>query len=89
MTSLNIDTQITAVTVYTDRALVTRQGIINLTGTERELILTSLPATIDAESVRVSGKGRVSVKLQGVRIATIPPNLTTTASPNSPTKLSN
>ena len=66
--SLNIDTQITAVTVYTDRALVTRQGIINLTGTERELIITSLPTTIDAESVRVSGKGRVSVKLQGVRI---------------------
>lgn len=64
--SLKIDTQITAVTVYTDRALVTRQGTIDLTGTERELILTQLPITLDPESVRVSGKGQVAVKLQGV-----------------------
>ena len=66
MVSLSISTQITAVTVYTDRALVTRQGTIELTGTERELILTQLPPTLDPESVRVSGKGRVAVKLQGV-----------------------
>lgn len=66
--SLKIDTQITTVTVYTDRALVTRRGILDLTGIERELILIGLPTTIDSESVRVSGKGRVSVKLQGVSI---------------------
>jgi uncharacterized protein (TIGR02231 family) len=63
---MTIDTQITAVTVYTDRALVTRQGTINLTGTERELIVSNLPTTLDPESVRVSGKGSVNVKLQGV-----------------------
>ncbi len=61
-----IDTQITAVTVYTDRALVTRQGIINLTGAERELTVSNLPTTLDPESVRVSGKGQIAVKLQGV-----------------------
>ncbi len=66
--SISIDTQITAVTVYTDRALVTRQGTINLTGTERELMLVRLPTTLDPESVRVSGKGQVAVKLQGVTI---------------------
>ncbi len=66
MTSPTIDTQITAVTVYTDRALVTRQGTIELIGTERELILTNLPPTLDPESVRVSGRGSVAVKLQGV-----------------------
>jgi uncharacterized protein (TIGR02231 family) len=63
-----IDTRITAVTVYTDRALVTRRGIIHLTGEERELVLTHLPVTIDAESVRVSGRGKVAVKLQGVSV---------------------
>ncbi|NJR32552.1 MAG: mucoidy inhibitor MuiA family protein, partial [Chamaesiphon sp. CSU_1_12] len=61
-----LDTQIVAVTVYTDRALVTRQGKINLTGTERELMIRNLPTTLDPESIRVSGKGSVGVKLQGV-----------------------
>ncbi|WP_295617681.1 mucoidy inhibitor MuiA family protein, partial [Chamaesiphon sp. GL140_3_metabinner_50] len=63
---MKIDTQITAVTVYTDRALVTRRGQIQLTGTERELIIANLPTTLDPESVRVGGKGSVAVKLQGV-----------------------
>ncbi len=63
-----INTRISSVTVYADRALVTRRGIINLTGTETALILTGLPTTLDAESVRASGKGQVAVKLQGVRI---------------------
>jgi uncharacterized protein (TIGR02231 family) len=63
---MTLDTNITAVTVYTDRALVTRQGTIQLTGTERELIVSNLPTTLDPESIRVSGKGSISVKLQGV-----------------------
>jgi uncharacterized protein (TIGR02231 family) len=63
---MKIDTQITAVTVYTDRALVTRRGQIQLTGTERELIISNLPTTLDPESVRVGGKGSIAVKLQGV-----------------------
>ncbi|MCY7334998.1 MAG: DUF4140 domain-containing protein [Chamaesiphon sp.] len=48
---------------YTDRALVTRRGTINLTGTKRELTVSNLPTTLDPESVRVSGKGSVSVEL--------------------------
>jgi uncharacterized protein (TIGR02231 family) len=63
-----IETQITAVTVYTDRALVTRQGKISLTGGERALIVSNLPTTLDPASIRVSGKGSVGVKLQGVTI---------------------
>ncbi len=66
MTSPSIATQITAVTVYTDRALITRQGTINLTGTERQLILLDLPPTLDPESIRISGKGQIPVKLEGV-----------------------
>jgi uncharacterized protein (TIGR02231 family) len=63
-----IETQITAVTVYTDRALVTRQGKISLTGAERALMISNLPTSLDPASVRVSGKGSVGVKLQGVTI---------------------
>ena len=68
MMSISIETQITAVTVYTDRALVTRQGTIELTGTERELRVSNLPITLDPASVRVSGKGSIAVKLQGVTV---------------------
>lgn len=60
-----LDTQINAVTVYTDRALVTRRGIVTLTGEEKELEV-ALPASIQTESVRASGKGTVFVKLLGV-----------------------
>jgi uncharacterized protein (TIGR02231 family) len=63
-----IDTQITAVTVYTDRALITRTGQIHLNGTERQLTISNLPTTLDRESVRVGGKGNINVKIQGVTV---------------------
>ncbi|GAX39465.1 hypothetical protein NIES4075_04210 [Tolypothrix sp. NIES-4075] len=59
------DTQIKAVTVYADKALVSRRGIVSLTGQERELVITALPM-IETESVRVSGNGSVAVRLLGV-----------------------
>jgi len=61
-----VDSQIVAVTVYSDQALVTRRGVVSLTGLERELVITSLPNTLETESVRVSGTGRVAVRLLGV-----------------------
>jgi len=61
-----VETEIVAVTVYTDQALVNRRGIIALTGLERELEITQIPATIETESVRVSGTGEVAVRLLGV-----------------------
>ena len=62
-----IDTRICEVTVYTDRALVTRRGTVGLTGNERELAIASLPATLETESVRATGAGTVAVRLLGVR----------------------
>ncbi len=62
-----LDTRISEVTVYTDRALVTRRGTIALTGNETELAIASLPATIDTESVRATGSGTIAVRLLGVR----------------------
>ncbi|XZF60581.1 MAG: mucoidy inhibitor MuiA family protein [Gloeotrichia echinulata DVL01] len=61
-----VESQIVAVTVYSDKALVTRRGIVTLTGAERELVITPLPVTLETESVRVSGKGTVGVRLLGV-----------------------
>ncbi|KAF3888416.1 MULTISPECIES: mucoidy inhibitor MuiA family protein [Nostocales] len=63
-----VETEIVAVTVYTDRALVTRRGVVTLTGLERELIVNKLPDTLDAESVRVSGRGKVAVRLSQVSV---------------------
>ena len=66
-----IDTRICEVTVYTDRALVTRRGTVGLTGNERELAIASLPATLETESVRATGAGTVAVRLLGVRSETV------------------
>lgn len=61
-----VDSQIVAVTVYSDRALVTRRGVISLTGLERELVINALPATVETESIRVGGSGTVGVRLLSV-----------------------
>ena len=62
-----VDTHIREVTVYDDRALVTRQGVVQLTGEEHELVIAQLPVTLVSESVRASGTGTVAVQLLGVR----------------------
>lgn len=66
-----VESQISEVTVYTDRALITRRGTVALTGNERELAIASLPATLDTESVRATGAGTVAVRLLGVRTETV------------------
>jgi uncharacterized protein (TIGR02231 family) len=66
-TRVRVETQISEVTVYTNRALVTRRGTLTLTGEEQELIVEGLPPTLEAESVRTSAVGTVAVRLLGVR----------------------
>ncbi|MEG4107299.1 mucoidy inhibitor MuiA family protein [Microcoleus sp. S13_C5] len=66
-----LDTSISEVTVYTDRALVTRRGTVALAGNERELAIASVPATLETESVRATGAGTVAVRLLGVRTETV------------------
>ncbi|MDZ7962081.1 MAG: mucoidy inhibitor MuiA family protein [Aulosira sp. DedQUE10] len=62
----SVESQIVAVTVYSDQALVTRQGIVSLMGGEQELVVTSLPVTLETDSIRVGGTGTVGVRLLGV-----------------------
>ncbi|MCC5666618.1 mucoidy inhibitor MuiA family protein [Nostoc sp. CHAB 5784] len=61
-----VQSEIVAVTVYSDRALVTRRGVVDLTGIEQELVITPVLDTLETESVRVSGTGTVGVRLMGV-----------------------
>ncbi len=49
-----VPTKITAVTVYADRAQVTRTGGLDLSGTVSRVAVTKLPGWIDAESVRAT-----------------------------------
>ncbi len=67
---MNIETKITTVTVYSDRALVIRKGKIQLTGEETELVVSHLPLSVDNNSIRVSGKGTTLVKILAIRTET-------------------
>ncbi|HIK12882.1 MAG TPA: mucoidy inhibitor MuiA family protein [Oscillatoriaceae cyanobacterium M33_DOE_052] len=62
-----LESRISAVTVYQDRALITRSANLTLTGTEQELIIQGLPLTLETESVRARGSGTVNVRLLGVQ----------------------
>ena len=52
-----VDSAITAVTVYTDRAVVTRTGSVELPGGITELTFANLPQALNEHSLQVSGKG--------------------------------
>lgn len=65
--SKTVNTRICEVTVYNDQALVTRQGVVQLTGEECELVIAQLPATLVSESIRATGSGTVAVRLLEVR----------------------
>jgi uncharacterized protein (TIGR02231 family) len=64
----DIEAPIVAVTVYPDRARVTRRGTVALTPGEHTLTLGSLPTTLQDDSVRAGGKG-AGVKILGVEVA--------------------
>jgi uncharacterized protein (TIGR02231 family) len=62
-----LDTRICEVTIYTDKALVMRRGVVQLTGEEHELVIEQLPITLQSESVRVRSTGTAGGQLLGVR----------------------
>ncbi|BCM91657.1 hypothetical protein IAD21_03532 [Abditibacteriota bacterium] len=61
-----IETSIESVTVYTDRALITRRGEVQLTGGASEVLVAGLPLDLEVESLRASGRGEVGVRIIGV-----------------------
>jgi uncharacterized protein (TIGR02231 family) len=61
-----MDTRVIAVTVYPDRARVTRAGRATLAVGAHKLEIPDLPLALLAESVRASGRGTARAKLLGV-----------------------
>jgi len=56
---------ITAVTVYQDRAMTTRQVTVNLPAGSHLVVFEGLPSIIQDDSVRVSGKGTAGATIAG------------------------
>ncbi|GER89226.1 hypothetical protein KDW_33880 [Dictyobacter vulcani] len=65
----DITAAITAVTVYSDRALVTRQGKITLEAGEHEIRVNNLPQFL-RDSLRASGRGPEGTRILNVDITT-------------------
>lgn len=63
-----IETTITDVTVYPDRARVACRGRSDLTKGQHQIVVGELPLALEAESVRVSGTGTARVRLRGVDV---------------------
>ncbi|MCC6192401.1 MAG: mucoidy inhibitor MuiA family protein [Anaerolineales bacterium] len=61
-----VATQPTAVTVFSDRARITRLGRTMLEAGLRHLTIDNLPLALQPESVRASGRGTARAKLLGV-----------------------
>ncbi|HVZ66426.1 MAG TPA: mucoidy inhibitor MuiA family protein [Lacunisphaera sp.] len=61
-----VDSHISAVTVYTDRAVVTRAAGLDLPAGYAELVFANLPEAINEHSLQVSGKGSAAATILDV-----------------------
>src|SRR3954470_12212500 len=61
------ESRITAVTVYSDRAIVTRTQSTDLTAGEHAVVFENLPAALLDQSVQASGKGIKGATILDVR----------------------
>ena len=66
-----VQSRIDAVTVYLDRAMITRTVDINLIEGNQDIIIDNLPAFVIDDSVRVMGQGSVKAKISGVKVKRI------------------
>src|SRR6185369_411819 len=60
--------RVTAVVIYRQHALVTREAEVVLAGTAARILFSPLPAGLDPTSVRVSGRGTPGVTIRGVEV---------------------
>jgi uncharacterized protein (TIGR02231 family) len=65
---IKLNSQITAVTVYGDRALITRQGAVRLGPGTHNLIFEGLPGELLEDSLRVSLSGTAAAKVFGTEV---------------------
>jgi uncharacterized protein (TIGR02231 family) len=65
---VNLDAPIVEVTVYVNRARITRRGNTHLMPGEETVVIANVPRTLDEDSIRASGKG-ANVRILGVDMA--------------------
>ncbi len=65
---LEVSPRITAVIVYPDRAMTTRSANLSLKPGSYVVVLEGLPALIQDDSVRVSGKGSAVATIMGLEV---------------------
>lgn len=63
--------RIKTVTVYPDRALVTRTAALTLSPGTYDVTLGDLPIALDRQSIRLGGRGTASVQLHGHDLRTV------------------
>ncbi|MBA4136816.1 MAG: hypothetical protein C0518_05820, partial [Opitutus sp.] len=61
-----VDSKISAVTVYTDRAVITRTATVELAGGQIELVFANLPESLLDQSLQVSGRGTAQAQILDV-----------------------
>jgi uncharacterized protein (TIGR02231 family) len=70
LTMTDLEAPIREVTVYSDRALVTREGTIHLEAGEHEVRVNNLPLHFLQESLRAAGQGPQGTRILNVDITT-------------------
>ena len=68
--TISAESKITAVTVFPDRAGVTRQATLTLSKGQHTVELSPLPSGIEPSSLSASASGEAEVTLYGVRLVT-------------------
>jgi uncharacterized protein (TIGR02231 family) len=66
--ALTADQKVTAVTVYPDRALVTRSGEVKLEAGVQSVVFESLPVNLEEDSVRAKASSEGKLKILGVEV---------------------
>lgn len=61
-----VDSRISAVTVYQDRAVVTRLASVDLAGGTTELVFANLPQSLNEQSLQVGGRGTAQATILDV-----------------------
>lgn len=61
-----VDSRLAAVTVYQDRAVVTRTAAVELGGGPAELVFANLPEALSDQSLQVSGRGTAAATILDV-----------------------
>ncbi|MCK6542958.1 mucoidy inhibitor MuiA family protein [bacterium] len=67
-TQQKLNTAISDVTVYTDRAAITRSGEIYLNPGEYQFVVSDLPHALQDQSLRVGGSGTAMARISDIKI---------------------